>query len=104
MRRIVADTAWSETIRSLLVIDGAGVDTYVNQALGSKRFEVTFRGPGGHSWSDFGIANPIVLLARALAEFSETTVPENPRTTFNIGVVKGGTSVNSIPESASARI
>ena len=104
MRHIFADPAWSEAIRSLLVIDGAGVDTYVNQALGSKRFEVTFRGPGGHSWSDFGIANPIVLLARALAAFSETPVPENPRTTFNIGVIQGGTSVNSIPESASARV
>lgn len=104
MRHIFADSFWSNAIRTMLVIDGAGADTYVTQALGSKRFEVTFRGPGGHSWSDFGVPNPIVLLCRALAAFSQAEVPESPRTTFNIGVIQGGTSVNSIPESASARV
>jgi acetylornithine deacetylase/succinyl-diaminopimelate desuccinylase-like protein len=104
MRHIFANPQWNRVIRSLLVIDGAGCDTYVTQALGSKRFEITFRGPGGHSWSDFGIPNPIVLLARALADFSQVSVPETPRTTFNVGVIHGGTSVNSIPESASARV
>jgi len=104
MRHIFADPHWRNAISSLLVIDGAGADTYVSQALGSKRFEVTFRGPGGHSWSDFGVPNPIVLLCRALAQFSRNEVPELPRTTFNIGVIQGGTSVNSIPESASARV
>lgn len=104
MRYIFGDPRWGTAIRSLLVIDGAGADTYVTQALGSKRFEVTFRSPGGHSWSDFGIPNPIVLLCRALAQFSQAEVPESPRTTFNIGVIQGGTSVNSIPESASARV
>src|SRR5215469_15013653 len=104
MRHIFADSYWCEAIRALLVIDGAGADTYVSQALGSKRFEVRFRGPGGHSWSDFGVPNPIVLLCRALAQFSQSEVPESPRTTFNIGVIQGGTSVNSIPEWASARV
>jgi acetylornithine deacetylase/succinyl-diaminopimelate desuccinylase-like protein len=104
MRHIFGDERWAEAINSLLVIDGAGCDTYVTQALGSRRFEITFRGPGGHSWSDFGTPNPIVLLARALAQFSQAEVPESPRTTFNIGVIQGGTSVNSIPESASARV
>lgn len=104
MRRIFSDPHWGDVVRSLLVIDGAGADTYVTQALGSKRFEVTFRSPGGHSWSDFGIPNPIVLLCRALSQFSQAEVPETPRTTFNIGVIQGGTSVNSIPESASARV
>jgi tripeptide aminopeptidase len=104
MRHIFAEPSWHDAIRSLLVIDGAGADTYVTQALGSKRFEVVFRGPGGHSWSDFGVPNPIVLLCRALADFSQAEIPELPRTTFNIGVIQGGTSVNSIPESASARV
>jgi acetylornithine deacetylase/succinyl-diaminopimelate desuccinylase-like protein len=104
MRHIFADRYWSDAIRALLVIDGAGEDTYVTQALGSKRFEVSFNGPGGHSWSDFGVPNPIVLLCRALAAFSQVTVPEAPRTTFNIGVIQGGTSVNSIPDSAKARV
>jgi len=104
MRHIFSLPRWRDSIRCLLVIDGAGTDTYVNQALGSRRFEITFRGPGGHSWSDFGVPNPIVLLSRALARFSEVTIPESPRTTFNIGVISGGTSVNSIPESATARV
>lgn len=104
MRHLFSTTRWRDAIQSLLVIDGAGTDTYVNQALGSRRFEITFRGPGGHSWSDFGIPNPIVLLSRALAHFSEVLIPESPRTTFNVGVISGGTSVNSIPESATARV
>jgi acetylornithine deacetylase/succinyl-diaminopimelate desuccinylase-like protein len=104
MRHIFSSPRWKDSIPSLLVIDGAGTDTYVTQALGSRRFEVSFRGPGGHSWSDFGIPNPIVLLARALARFSEVAVPASPRTTFNIGVIHGGTSVNSIPASATARV
>jgi acetylornithine deacetylase/succinyl-diaminopimelate desuccinylase-like protein len=104
MRHLFSLPHWRGAIRSLLVIDGAGTDTYVNQALGSRRFEITFRGPGGHSWSDYGVPNPIVLLARALARFSEVHAPESPRTTFNVGVISGGTSVNSIPESATARV
>jgi len=104
MRQLFSVPQWRDAIRSLLVIDGAGTDTYVNQALGSRRFEITFRGPGGHSWSDYGVPNPIVLLSRALARFSEVHTPESPRTTFNVGVISGGTSVNSIPESATARV
>ena len=104
MRHIFADPAWSHAIASLLVLDGAGTDSYVTHALGSRRFEVSFQGPGGHSWSDFGIPNPIVLLACALARFSEVEVPKSPRTTFNVGAIQGGTSVNSIPESATARV
>ena len=104
MRHIFSSPAWKDSIHSLLVIDGAGTDTYVTQALGSRRFEITFQSPGGHSWSDFGVPNPIVLLARALSRFSQVAVPESPRTTFNIGVIHGGTSVNSIPETAAARV
>lgn len=104
MRHVFASPTWKDAIASLLVIDGAGTDTYVTQALGSRRFEITFHGPGGHSWSDFGVPNPIVLLSRALSRFSQVAVPESPRTTFNVGVVHGGTSVNSIPERATARV
>src|SRR5258708_40232805 len=82
----------------------AGVGPVGTQAWGSRRFEVTVRGPGGHYWSDFGIPNPIILLARALTYFSEAKVPESPRTTFNIGLIQGGTSDSSIPESATARV
>jgi acetylornithine deacetylase/succinyl-diaminopimelate desuccinylase-like protein len=104
MRYIFSESPWKDSIRTSLVLDGAGTDTIVSEALGSRRFEVTVRGPGGHSWSDFGAPNPIVALAHAIHLFSQTRVSTSPKTTFNIGVVRGGTSVNSIPESASMRV
>lgn len=104
MRYLFADPRWREAIAYTLVLDGAGTDTIVSEALGSKRFLVTINGPGGHSWSDFGVANPIVVLARAIEQFARTPVPASPKTTFNIGVISGGTSVNSIPESASIKV
>jgi tripeptide aminopeptidase len=104
MRHIFADPRWRDSILYTLVIDGAGTDTIVTEALGSQRFLVTVRGPGGHSWSDFGSPNPIVILARAIEIFSRISIPASPKTTFNIGVISGGTSVNSIPEAASMRV
>src|SRR6266536_796246 len=104
MRHIFSDSPWKDSIRASLVLDGAGSDTIVSEALGSRRFEVVIRGPGGHSWSDFGAPNPIVALARSIHFFSQTRVSASPKTTFNIGVIRGGTSVNSIPESASMRV
>ena len=104
MRHIFSTPRWKDAIAFSLVLDGAGSDTIVAEALGSRRFEVIVRGPGGHSWSDFGAPNPIVILARAIEAFVATTVPSTPKTTFNIGVIRGGTSVNSIPESASMKV
>jgi tripeptide aminopeptidase len=104
MRHIFSTSRWKDSIRYSLVLDGAGSDTIVAEALGSRRFEVIVRGPGGHSWSDFGAPNPILVLARTLHVFAQTPVPSSPKTTFNVGVIRGGTSVNSIPESASMRV
>ena len=104
MRHIFYDSEWKHAIAASVVIDGAGTDTIICEALGSRRFEVEVRGPGGHSWSDFGMPNPIVALARAIYLFSQTRVATSPKTTFNIGVIGGGTSVNSIPEAASMRV
>ncbi|HKW17327.1 MAG TPA: M20/M25/M40 family metallo-hydrolase [Terriglobales bacterium] len=104
MRYIFSESQWKDSIDASLVIDGAGNDTIVAEALGSRRFEVIVRGPGGHSWSDFGAPNPIVVLGRAIHLFAQTRVSSSPKTTFNIGVIRGGTSVNSIPESASMRV
>ncbi len=103
MRHIFSNENKDNIVYSM-VLDGAGADTIVAEALGSRRFEVIVRGPGGHSWSDFGTPNPILVLARAIQEFAHTPVPATPKTTFNIGVIRGGTSVNSIPESASMRV
>jgi tripeptide aminopeptidase len=104
MRHIFSQARWKDSIRYSLILDGAGSDTIVAEALGSRRFEIIVRGPGGHSWSDFGMPNPIVVLARAIQSFCQTSLPSSPKTTFNVGVIRGGTSVNSIPESASMRV
>ena len=104
MRHIFSTPRWKDSIAYSVVLDGAGADTIVAEALGSRRFEVIVRGPGGHSWSDFGAPNPIVILSRAIDTFTSTPVPNAPKTTFNIGVIRGGTSVNSIPESASMKV
>jgi acetylornithine deacetylase/succinyl-diaminopimelate desuccinylase-like protein len=104
MRHIFSTPRWKDSIAYSVVLDGAGADTIVAEALGSRRFEVIVRGPGGHSWSDFGAPNPIVILSRAVDTFTSTPVPAVPKTTFNIGVIRGGTSVNSIPESASMKV
>jgi tripeptide aminopeptidase len=104
MRHIFSQSRWKDSIRYSLILDGAGSDTIVAEALGSRRFEIIVRGPGGHSWSDFGMPNPILVLARGIHSFSQTSLPSSPKTTFNVGVIRGGTSVNSIPESASMRV
>lgn len=105
MRQIFCqDGPWRKKIEYTLVVDGAATDTVIAQGLGSRRFEVTARGAGGHSWSDFGVPNPIVALGRAVSKFAEVPVPNEPKTTFNIGAISGGTSVNSIPESATMRV
>jgi tripeptide aminopeptidase len=87
-----------------VVLDGAGADSAVTQALGSRRFQVTVTGPGGHSFTDAGTPNPIAALAGALFILGETPLPDEPRTTLNLGTIHGGTSVNSIPESATASV
>jgi len=104
MRHIFSTPRWKDSIAYSVVLDGAGSDTIVAEALGSRRFEVIVRGPGGHSWSDFGAPNPIVILAKAIETFTATPVLATPKTTFNIGVIRGGTSVNAIPESASMKV
>jgi len=104
MRHVFATPRWRDAIAYSVIVDGAGADTVVAEALGSRRFEVIVRGPGGHSWSDFGAPNPIIALSRTIEVFSQTPVPASPKTTFNVGVIRGGTSVNSIPESASMRV
>ena len=90
-------------IDKFISVDGNGL-SIVNIGVGSMRYRVTFKGPGGHSYGAFGMANAIQAMGRAIAKISDFKVPANPKTTFNVGVIRGGTSVNSIPESASMRI
>jgi acetylornithine deacetylase/succinyl-diaminopimelate desuccinylase-like protein len=93
-----------ERIAGHIVLDGAGHESAVTHALGSQRYLVTITGPGGHSWTDAGRPNPIILLSRAIQRFSAVTLPDIPRTTMNVGTIEGGTAINAIPERAAARI
>ena len=104
MRHIFQQRRWLDSIGALVAIDGAGTDTIIAEGLGSRRYEITCTALGGHSWSDFGVANPIVALARIIERFTRTPVPTAPKTTYNIGTIQGGTSVNSIPQSAVMRV
>ncbi len=95
---------------AFLVLDGPNLDHITWQALASRRFEVVFTGPGGHSWSDYGTANPVHALSRAITIFSDEFGAEaaggarDPRSSFNFGVIEGGSSINSIPNEARAKL
>lgn len=107
MRHLVHESPLGPRIRTFLVLEGAGADRIIHQALASRRFEVTFTGPGGHSWSDSGAANPIHALGRAIALFADQcsrVVAEGPRSSFHFGVVEGGWSVNAIPNLARGKV
>lgn len=104
MRHLLQSEDVRQKMRYMLVLDGANIDHITAHGLGSRRYLATITGPGGHSWSDFGMANPIHALAAAITAFAASPVPAQPRTTFNIGQVQGGTSINSIPFSAAIKV
>jgi len=107
MRHLCTGSPLASRIRSYLVLDGPATDHITCQALASRRFEVAFSGPGGHSWSDCGNANPVHALGRAIALFADRCpngAGEAPRSSFNFGMVEGGTSINSIPVLARAKV
>ncbi len=94
-------------LRSLLVLDGPSTEHITCQALASRRFEVAITGAGGHSWSDSGIGNPVHALSRAITLFTDEAAAlasAPPRTSFNFGVIEGGSSINSIPNEAHAKL
>ena len=102
MRALV--DAYRQNLKGVLVLDGSGIDHVTTKALASRRLEAIITGPGGHSWSDFGMPNPINALIRGSVRFLNTKVPATPRTTFNLGQIEGGTSVNSIPHEARLKV
>ena len=101
MRHLLEVGAYRSRIAASVVLEGSGSSAVVTRGLGSLRLRVTITGPGGHSWTDAGLPNPIFLLARALADLSRLHLPPDPRTTLSAGLIAGGTSINSIPQSAS---
>jgi acetylornithine deacetylase/succinyl-diaminopimelate desuccinylase-like protein len=103
MRFLYEQPGFAEEIAAHLVIDGAGHEVAITDALGSQRYEVTLRGPGGHSWVNSDHANPIVALSQAIARLSELELSSSPRTTMNVGTIEGGSGTNVIPGHAAAR-
>jgi tripeptide aminopeptidase len=101
--RHLVDVELAGRMDAFLSIDGPGLDLTVD-GVGSHRYLVTFGGPGGHSYGSFGIPNPVHALGRAIARIAALEVPAEPRTTFSVGVVEGGSSVNAIPESARLQV
>jgi len=95
VKQLFNDTL-KDQIDRFVSIDGTGL-SLTRIGVGSHRYRVTFKGPGGHSFGAFGLANPIDAMGRAIAKIAEFQVPKTPKTTFNVGRVGGGTSVNSIP-------
>lgn len=103
IRKLVDE--YGKKLSAVIALDGASTEYVVTQALASRRIEIILTGPGGHSWTDFGAPNPIDAMARGIARFLRTIeVPGSPRTTFNIGEIEGGGSVNSIPARAAIKV
>jgi acetylornithine deacetylase/succinyl-diaminopimelate desuccinylase-like protein len=105
VRYLMTRGAWSKRkLEAFLSFDGPGLDRITNRALGSRRYRVELNGPGGHSWGDFGLPNPVHALGRAISRLAAYPTPKDPRTTFNVGNIEGGTSVNAIPSQAAMEV
>ncbi|MGH2897370.1 MAG: M20/M25/M40 family metallo-hydrolase, partial [Solirubrobacteraceae bacterium] len=83
-----------------IALDGAGDERIIHRALGSRRFRVSYAGPGGHSWAAFGVPNAVHAAAGAASRLAGLSLPSSPRTTLSVGRIGGGLSVNSIPDAA----
>jgi tripeptide aminopeptidase len=101
--RHLFETELRDQVSYFISVDGTGLGL-VKDAVGSYRYRVTYRGPGGHSYGAFGMPNPMHALGRAIARIADFQVPEEPRVTFSVGILEGGTSVNSIPETATMHV
>lgn len=97
MRHLFLKGPYKDRISAFITLDSPDMERIATTGIGAKRYRVTFRGPGGHSFGAFGIVNPLFAMARAIDELGRVQVPESPRTTFSASVTGGGTSINSIP-------
>ena len=91
-------SALDEQPAAAIALDGAGDERIVHKALGSRRYHIAYRGPGGHSWAAFGVPNAVHAAASAAAMLASLPLPRSPRTTLSVSRIGGGTSINSIPE------
>jgi len=97
VRYLFSKSPWKDRIKRFITIDGENLDVVANGGIGSLRYKVTFKGPGGHSWGAFGTVSPAFAMGDAMARMGELKVPKSPKVSYNVGIVSGGTSVNSIP-------
>ena len=97
VKHLFRDGKYKDQIGGFISVESGGQSTITTGALGSLRYRVTFKGPGGHSYGAFGLVSPAYAMGNAIRKVSAISVPDTPKTTFNIGIVEGGTSVNSIP-------
>ena len=104
VRHLFTKGRWAKHVDSFLSFDGPGLDRITNRALGSHRYRVEVTGPGGHSWGDFGLPNPVHAIGRAISRLAAYPAPKEPRTTFNVGRIEGGRSINAIPSEASMEV
>lgn len=98
VRHLFTKGKYKDRIGAFFSMDGTAAQRVTYGAVGSKRYRVTFKGPGGHSYGAFGLVNPMGAMANAVTAFNQLKVPETPKTTYMASVVGGGTSVNSIPD------
>jgi tripeptide aminopeptidase len=97
VRHLFTQGPYKDRIKAFFSVESGDVNRITHGGVGSKRYRVTFNGPGGHSFNAFGVVNPMFAQAEAAAAFSRIQVPATPKTTYSIGLIGGGTSVNSIP-------
>lgn len=102
MRALVKE--FGSRLEAVIAVDGPATDFITTQGVASRRIEAVVTGPGGHSWSDFGMPNPISAIARGIVRFTSVRLPSSARSTYNFGVIEGGTSVNSIPARAGVKV
>ena len=96
--------SYGPRLAAVIAVDGPSTEHITTQGIASRRIEVSITGPGGHSWSDFGAPNPITAISRGIVQFSSIRVSDDPRSSYNFGVIEGGTSVNSIPSRVDVKV
>jgi acetylornithine deacetylase/succinyl-diaminopimelate desuccinylase-like protein len=104
IRHLFNAPPWEGRSCDFIAVDVAGIQRITNQALGSRRFRIRMHGPGGHSWADFGRPNPLHAISSAIHNFTAADVVRKPGTSYNLGVLRGGISVNAIPSECVAEM
>ncbi len=99
MRHLFQQGRYKDRISAFITVDSPNMERIVTGGVGSKRYRVTFNGPGGHSYGAFGLVNPMYAMADAIGRLGRVQVPADPKTTFSASVTGGGTSINSLPNS-----